>query len=137
MTVGYQVTIRNDKLDLITAALDAGGGSAKLRIYNGARPATGAALSGNTLGAELLFANPSAGSAASGTLTFNAIADDVSADNSINPATWFRCVTSADVFVFDGSVGLSGADLNLNTLNIVAGVNVEVVDFASIVAGNP
>ena len=77
MTMGYQVLIRNAKLDLIPAALDAGGGSAKFRIYDGARPATGAALSGQVLGAELLFAGTSAGSAASGTLTFNAIADDV------------------------------------------------------------
>ncbi len=137
MTFGYQVTIRDDKVALIRLALDAGGGSAKMRIYNGARPATGGALTGQTLGAELLLAAPPCGVEASGTLTFGAIAGDTSADNSINPATWVRFVTSADVFVMDGSVGLSGADVNLNTVNIVAGVPVNVTDFASITDGNP
>ena len=139
MTMGYASAIRNAKLDLITTAIDDGitHAAGKLRLYNGARPATGAPITTQTVGAELFFSNPAAIGASSGLLTFSAIDDDTSADNSINPVTWGRILDRDDVFVADCSVGLSGTDVIINTLNIVAGVNVGVTDFASITDGNP
>lgn len=122
MAIGLATTLRNARLDQITAAIDAGT-AGLLRIYDGSRPATGGAAT--TLLAELTFSDPSAAAAAGGVLTFSAITADASA-NATGTATWARIVTSAAAFVADMSVGTSGADINFNTTSIVAGANVSV-----------
>jgi hypothetical protein len=116
MALGVVTATRNTWLDSIKTAMDAGGAGAFIRIYDGTRPATGGTAT--TLLAELTCAYPSSPAASSGVLTFNAITQDSSA-NATGTATWFRIVTSASVFVIDGSVGTSGADLNLTTTAIV------------------
>lgn len=124
MTVGYATPLRNSRLDAITTRA---GASAKLRIYDGSRPATGAAITTQTLLAELTCnASAFAAAAANGVLTLNAISDDSSANNG-GTATWFR-ITQSDgsTHVLDGSVGTSGADLNLSTTTIVVGAVVSV-----------
>lgn len=133
MTLGLATTLRNSRLDQITAAIDAGAGAGLLRIYDGSRPATGGAVT--TLLAELTLSDPSAPAASSGTLTFSAITADASA-NATGTATWFRIVTSAAGFVLDGSVGTSGADINFNTTSIVTGANVSVTSLV-FTEGNP
>ena len=70
MTLGLATTLRNARLDQITAAIDAGT-AGLLRIYDGSRPATGGAAT--TLLAELTLSDPSSGAAAGGVLTFSAI----------------------------------------------------------------
>lgn len=85
--------------------------------------------------AELTFSDPSAGAAAAGVLTFNAITADASANNTGN-ASWYRIVTSAAAFVLDGSVGTAGADINFNTAAFVAGGNVAVTSLV-FTEGNP
>jgi len=132
MALGYLAALRNNQLDEITALLDAGTGAAKLRIYNGTRPATGGTAT--TLGAELVMTDPSAAAASGGVWTASAISDDTSADATIT-ATWFRIVDSDNTFVLDGDVGTSGSDLNLNTVSLTAGVNVAVTSM-TITAGN-
>ena len=132
MALGLVVALRNSRLDQITAAIDAGA-AGLLRIYDGSRPATGGAAT--TLLAELTFSDPSAPAASSGTLTFNAITADTSA-NANGTATWFRIVTSAAAFVLDGSVSTSGADINFNTTSIVTGANVSVSSLV-FTEGNP
>lgn len=117
-------------LDAITTAI---GASGKLRIYDGTRPASGGAAT--TLLAELPLSATSAPAASGGVLTFNAITNDSSAD-ATGTATWFRVTTSGGTFVIDGNVGTSGADLNLNTVSIVAGGPVAVSSFV-ITEGNP
>ena len=121
MTLGIATATRNSRLNAIRDAMDAGAGPALLRIYDGTRPATGGAAT--TLLAELTFSDPSAANAASGQLTFSAITADASA-NATGTATWCRVVDSTGAFVMDGSVGTSGADYNLNTTSITAGVQV-------------
>lgn len=131
MTMGYNVTLRNNQLDEITARA---GASALLRIYDGSRPATGGAAT--TLLAELVCNATFAAAAAAGVLTLNAIAADASA-NATGTATWFRIVQSdGTTHVLDGSAGTSGTDLVLNTASIVAGANVSISS-ATITAGNP
>lgn len=126
MALGLDVSIRNAMLDEITARM---GPNALLRIYSGTRPATGAALAGNTLLAELVLNNPAAPAATGGVLTLNAITADSSA-NATGTATWFRIVQGdGTTFVLDGDVGTSGADLNLNTVSIVAGGPVNITSF--------
>ena len=133
MTIGYLVALRNNMLDEIAALVDAGAGAGKLRIYNGSRPATGGTAT--TLLAELTFSDPAFAAAAAGVLTANAITDDTSAD-AAGTATWFRVVDSNNVFVYDGSVGTSGEDLNLNTTTFSVGLNVAISSL-TITEGNP
>lgn len=129
MTVAYSSTLRNARLDAITTAV---GTSGKLRIYSGTRPASGGTAT--TLLAELPCSATFAPAASGGVLTVNALTTDASADNT-GTATWFRVLTSANVFVIDGDVGTSGSDLNLNTTSIVSGGPVAVSSFV-ITTGN-
>jgi len=132
MALAFAETLRNAMLDQIKTFLDAGAGAALIRIYDGTRPATGGTAT--TLLAELTCTDPSAGSAASGVLTFSSITQDSSA-NATGTATWFRMVDSVATFVMDGNVGTSGSDLNLTTTAIVATQPVSISS-ATITAGN-
>lgn len=101
-----------------------------LRIYTTAQ-ATNAntALSGQTLLAELRFGATAFGSAVAGVATANAITSDTTAD-ATGTAVWFRALKSdGTTVVFDGSVGTSGANLNLNSVAIQAGAQVDVTAF--------
>jgi hypothetical protein len=130
MALAYSTTVRNAMLDSITTAI---GASGLLRIYDGARPASGGAAT--TLLAELALSATAAPAAAGGVLTFNAITTDASANNT-GTATWFRVTTSGGAFVIDGSVSTSGSDLNLTSTSIVATQPVSVTSFV-ITEGNP
>ena len=132
MALAYDVvSIRNVMLDAITTRAGAG---ALLRIYDGARPATGGAAT--TLLAELTCNAVFAPAAAAGVLTLNAITQDASA-NATGTATWFRIVQSGGVnFVLDGSVSTAGSDLNLTSTSIAITQPVSVTSF-TITEGNP
>ena len=130
MAFGYLEALRHTMLDAITAQA---GGSAKLRIYSGTRPATGGAVT--TLLAELVCNATFAPAASGWVLTLNAIADDASAD-ATGTATWFRLVKAdGTTHVLDGDVGTSGADLNLDSVSISAGDTVAVTSW-TITEGN-
>ena len=120
MSIGYSETLRNDRLDEITAAV---GTSGLLRIYDSTRPATGGAAT--TLLAELACSATFAPAASAGVLTANAISDDTVADNT-GTATWFRVTTSGGTQVVDGDAGTAGTELILDDDNIVAGGTVTV-----------
>lgn len=98
-----------------------------LRIYDGTPPANaGTALSSNTLLANLAMGATAFGAASAGVATANAISDDTSAD-ATGTATFFRVMeTDGTTVVFQGTVGTSGAELNLNTVSIIAGGEVSV-----------
>lgn len=128
-TTGYAVTLRNAQLDAITTFA---GNAAKLRIYDGTRPATGGTAT--TLCAEFTLGTPLASAAASGVLTITNPSNTTGAASCT--ATWFRIVKSdGTTHVLDGSVGTSGADLNLNTTTISVGVTVSITSF-TITRGN-
>lgn len=133
MTLGIDETVRDNELDEIGAAADAGAGAAILLILDGTRPATGGALT--TTLATLTMSDPAFAAATGGTLTANAITGDTSAD-ATGTATWFRITDSVSGHVLDGDVGTSGSDLNLNTVSITAGVAVDVTSMV-LTAGNP
>jgi len=113
----------NAAADAISDALDNG----YLRIYTGSQPAgADTALSGQTLLAELRYANPASGAASGGVVTFSAMTADSSAD-ATGTAAWFRALKSdGTTAVFDGSVGTSGCDLNLNSTAIQSGAAVSI-----------
>lgn len=101
-----------------------------LRIYDGTQPATAdTAISTQVLLAELRFNATAAPAASNGVLTFNAITQDSSANNT-GTASWFRALKSdGSTALFDGAVGTSGSDINIATTAIVAGAIVGVSSF--------
>lgn len=120
MTTGYNVTLRNAQMDAITTFAGAG---AKLRIYDGTRPATGGTAT--TLLAEFTLGSPfapaSSAAVLSPTLPSNATAA------ATGTATWFRVVKAdGTTHVLDGSAGTTGTDLILNTTSITSGITVSV-----------
>lgn len=122
MATGYAVTLRNAQLDQITTAV---GGGGKIIIYDGVRPATGGAAT-NVLGTftgGTPFAPAASAARLSPTLPANVTA------SAAGTATWFRVTTSAGGFVIDGSVGTSGADMNLNTTAISSGVTLSITSW--------
>src|SRR6185436_8628008 len=111
----------------ITALIGSG---AKLRIYSGTQPVNAdTGLSGNTLLAELALSATPFGAAVDNTDKATATANAVTADSSADAAgtaTWFRVVTSGGTTIWDGSVGTTGADMNLNSVSITLGANVSI-----------
>ncbi|MDQ3024110.1 MAG: hypothetical protein M3R04_06985 [bacterium] len=121
MAIGMVTGLRNARLDAITTFA---GGSCKLRIYDGTRPATGGTAT--TLLAELTCNATFAPAAASSVLTLNAITQDTTAD-ATGTATWARILKSdGTTIVLDCSVGTAGTDIVLNTASIVINAIVSV-----------
>jgi len=117
--LGFNATLRNNRLDEITARA---GASAVLRIYSGTQPATGGAET--TILAQLTCNATFAPGAAAGVLTLNAIASDTSA-NASGTATWSRIYQSdATTHVMDMDVSTTAAgtgDMQLDDTSIVLG----------------
>ena len=116
----------NAEADAVVDLLDDG----YLRIYDGTQPANAdTSVSTQVLLAELRFNATAFGAASAGVATANAFTQDSSA-NATGTATWFRALKSdGTTTMFDGSVGTSGANLNLNSVSIVSGVAVQVTAF--------
>lgn len=131
LALAYASAVRDNMLQQIINAMDAGAGPGLWRIYNGTRPAS--CGTATTLGAELTLSDPSA-TKTGGVLTFSAITPDASANASIT-ASWFRIVDSTGTCVIDGNVGTSGSDLNLNSTTITVGQEVSITA-ATITEGN-
>lgn len=119
-------TVVNGQADALSVLADNG----YIRIYDGTQPATAdTAISSQVLLAELRFNADAAPSAVDGVLTFNAITQDSNANNT-GTASWFRALKSdGSTVLFDGTVGVSGSDLNIATTAIVAGAIVGVTSF--------
>lgn len=107
--------VANLAADTICALLNNG----YLEIYDGTQAATAdTAVGAQVLLAVLRWNSTAFGSASSGVATANAITSDTDA-NATGTASWFRAKKSDNTtVVFDGSVGTSGADLNLATVSI-------------------
>jgi hypothetical protein len=110
-------------LDAMLDLIDAGGGG-NLRIYAGTMPADAdAALSGNTLLAQLALSATGFGGAVDGTgkatATANAITQDSSAD-ATGTASFGRIYTSGGTCVWQGNVATSAAAIVALTTAIVA-----------------
>jgi hypothetical protein len=90
------------------------------QLYDGVQPASGnVAVTTQNLAATLRFGATAFAAASGGVITANAITSDPSAAFSTT-VTWFRIFESDHVtVVMDGSIGVSGANLNLNS-NVIA-----------------
>lgn len=122
--------VRNDLMDRITLKVDAGAGAGVIEIRTGTQPASPSDAATGTLLGTLTFSDPSFPASASGTITASAITQDSAADAS-GTASWARCKDSNGVVVFDCDVGAtgSGATIELNTTNIVAGGPIQITSF--------
>jgi hypothetical protein len=100
-----------------------------LKIYNGAQPANAnVAVSTQTLLASLPLSAAAFANAVAGVATANAITSATALATST--ATWFRVFKSDGVTpVFDGNIGTSGANLNINSTAIQSGATVSVSSF--------
>lgn len=103
-----------------------------LRVYSGSAPATAdTALSGNTLLAEISLGATAFGAASAGAKALSGVPLSDSSANATGTASFFRLYkTDGTTCVFQGSVGTSGADLNLNSVSIVATAPVEVTSLS-------
>lgn len=124
----YSASLKNLQQDALTTRL---GASCLIDIMSGSQPASpdvavGAQVILATLTGNSTFAN----AAASGILTLNAISNGTGTAGAAGGtvATWFRMKTSGSTAHIDGTVGISGCDLNLNNTNIATG---QVVSVAS------
>ncbi|MBF6987262.1 hypothetical protein [Cupriavidus sp. IK-TO18] len=107
MTLALSTAVINDRLQALTRAIDGGSGPGLLRIYDGTRPATGAAITTQQKLVEQPFADPSTGSISGTTLTL-ALGASVLASKTGN-ASWARIVASDGTFVADMDAGASGS----------------------------
>lgn len=122
-------------LDSLVDRMDLNTPPGKIRIYSGTVPADAdAALSGNTLLAELALSNPAFGSAVDSspgaTATANAIANDAAAD-ATGTATFFRILDGSNNVVAQGSVGTSGAEINFNTVSFVINAIISITSLTA------
>lgn len=125
----YSASLKNAQQDAVTTKL---GASAVLNIYSGTQPTN----PDTALGAQVLLASLTcnatfAPAASGGVLTLNSISNGTGSAGASTgtTATWFRLTTSGAVAHIDGSVGTSGADLNLNNTSIATGQTVSVTSF--------
>ena len=117
---------------------------ASLKIYDGTRPATGAAITTQNLLATLTFSAapiPTAFSSDPLALVANLIVPPSVSAAGTGTATWFRVTVKttspygglpsymAGATVMDGDVGTSGADLNLSTVAFTPGMTVTITAF--------
>lgn len=126
MTIGLPTAVQNAMCDLVVDRFDVSA-PGEIEIRDGTRPVTANdAVTGTTLLATVVLANPAFGAAASGTaaLTDPAPVTGVAAGT----ATWFRGLDGAGATVFDGSVTATGGggDLELSTTTISAGLTVDI-----------
>ncbi len=118
--------------DDFTANLDAGSAGV-FRILDGSPPADADAAETGTLGGTLTCSGTSAGAASDAApgalLTFNAITDDSSADNTIT-TTYFRLLTqTAGTVIAQGQCATSAQELNWNTVSITAASTLSITSF--------
>ncbi|MGO4151430.1 hypothetical protein [Cupriavidus sp. YAF13] len=106
MTLAFSTTVIADRLKALTRAIDGGGAAGVLNIYDGTRPATGAAITSQNKLAALPFAYPSAGTISGTTLPLLLGASQLALKTGT--AAWGRIVASDGTFVADLDVTASG-----------------------------
>jgi hypothetical protein len=116
----------NAEVNALTALLNSG----FLDIYDGTQPTDAdTAVGAQVRLASLGFGATAFGTGVAGVATANAITSDDDAD-ATGTATWYRCWKSDHTTaVADGSVGTSGANLNMNSVAISIHAAVSVTSF--------
>lgn len=118
-------TAANAEADALTPLANNG----YIRIYSGTQPTNAnTALGAQVLLAELRFNATSFGAAVAGLLTANAISNV--AAGATGTASFYRCLKSDGTTVlFDGNIGTSASNMNLNSTAIQSGATVSITSF--------
>lgn len=118
MAVTYSTTVKNNRLDEVTAGIDAGAGAGKLEIGTSGMAATLAVITLN---------DPSATSATGGVLTLAGFPKSDSSATGTGTAAAARIRTSTNGDVITGlTVGTTGTDIILDSVSITAGQTVTI-----------
>jgi hypothetical protein len=117
---------RNAAANAIAALADAGAGAGTIQVRTGAQPATPDDPATGTLLATFTLADPAFGAAVAGVATLDATPPLSATGVADGTAGWFRMLDSTGAAVLDGTVGVAGQQLNLNTTTISTSVAVEI-----------
>ena len=132
MALQLSVSVRNARLDAIESTI---GTSPILKIRTGAAPANCAAADTGTVLATMTLPSDWAAAASSGAKALSGTWQDSSAD-ATGTAAHFRIYDSGGTTChIQGTVGTSGADLNLDSTSITSGQSVTITSF-SLTDGN-
>ncbi|WP_367154641.1 hypothetical protein [Methylomonas sp. HYX-M1] len=137
MTLGLATAIRNNRLQQIVNAFDAGTGPGKIRLYTAGvgRPATGGVITDQVLLGTITLSIP-CGTITAGELSFGTFTEDALAD-ATGTIGFARGVDGNDNFVLDMGCGVSGSEEELifNTLSVQAGGGIQILS-GSLIEGN-
>jgi hypothetical protein len=130
MTLEYSNATRHAQNEgLITYA----GSNALFNLYSGTQPANAnTAITSQVLLVSMPISGVF-GTDVNGTLTLSAVTETNAVGSGT--ASFFRIFKSDNSVIMDGSVGLSSADLILNTVDIAAGQSVDITA-GTIIRGN-
>jgi hypothetical protein len=126
MALQLSVAARNARLDAIETAV---GVSAVLKIRTGAQPANCAAADSGTVLATFALPSDWMAAASGGVKSKSGTWQDTSADAAGTAAHYRLYASDGTTCHIQGTVGTSGADLNLDNTNIAAGQSVTVTQF--------
>ena len=123
MAISYGTTTRSNRMTQVNTDL---GTSALLRIYDatGGVPTNAATALTTQVTLATLTCSSTFGTVSNGVLTANAITSATAGNTGT--AAFYRLLTSGGTAIVQGTVGTSGADLNLSSTSISNGVTVSV-----------
>jgi hypothetical protein len=135
MPLNFSTALRNARAQAIIAAIDTGTANGTLKFYSGTKPATGVAITDQTLLGTATFSKP-CGAVVNGVLTFEPIASDPVAD-ATGTITWARALNGDNAFVFDMDCGASGGSsvVSFNNVSVEAG-GIIMINSGALTEGN-
>ncbi len=126
MAIQLSTSVRNARLDAIESTIST---APILKIRTGAQPANCAASDTGTVLATMTLPSDWLAAASSGSKALSGTWQDTSAD-ATGTAAHFRIYDSGgSTCHIQGSVGTSGADLNLDSTSITSGQSVTITSF--------
>jgi hypothetical protein len=128
MAIQLSTAVRDARQNAIETAV---GTSAVIKIRTGAPPANCAAADSGSVLATISLQSDWAAASASGTKAFQGTMSDASADASGTAAHFRLYASDGTTCHMQGTVGTSGADLNLSSVSITAGDPVTITSFTT------
>ncbi len=135
MSLKFSLSLRNARAQANIDMIDAGVNAGVMNFYTGPQPESGAAITTETLLADLELSDPS-GTVDEGVLIFSPVSDELSAQADGDIA-WCRITDSDGNYVMDLDCGItgSGAAIIFNSLSVLLGGTVKILS-GSITEGN-
>ena len=126
MATRLATATQNAAAAAMMALVDAGPGPGTVQVRTGAQPASANDPATGTLLATFTLSDPAFTGPVAGVMTLDATPVLSTLGVANGTAGWFRMLDSTGATVFDGAVGTSGQQLNLNTTSITTGLTVEI-----------